>query len=111
MRRAFSNFNCLLEFFSVLLLAVTAAAQLPAFPSAEGYGALSDSLALGTLPADFRFILSTNIVGQVNLIAAKPVITLTKMISTNFVFTGTGGIATSNYFVLTATNIALPLAN
>ena len=71
-------------------------------------GALSGSLALGTMPAGYKCVLSTNVAGQVNLLVGKPVITTTAMVSTNFIFTGIGGIATSNYYVLTSTNIALP---
>ena len=63
------------------------------------------------MPAGFKFVLATNVAGQVNLIAAKPVIVTAAKVSTNFVFTGTGGIATSNYYVLTSTNLALPLPN
>ena len=74
-------------------------------------GALSGNLALGTMPTEFKFMLATNLAGQVNLIAAKPVIAIAAKVSTNFVFTGTGGFATSNYYVLTSTNLALPLAS
>ncbi len=74
-------------------------------------GTLSGSLALGTMPAGYKFVLSTNVAGQVNLNVAKPVIATLRMVSTNFIFTGTGGMATSNYYVLASTNIALPLSN
>jgi autotransporter-associated beta strand protein len=74
-------------------------------------GALAGNLALGALPPGFRFVLNTNSAGQVNLIVAKPVITAVRMVSTNFVFAGTGGVATSIYFLLTSTNLTLPLAN
>ncbi len=72
-------------------------------------GALSGNLALGTMPAGFKFVLATNVTGKVNLIAVRPVITTTMMLSTNFILTGTGGLATSNYYVLTSTNLVLPL--
>ena len=74
-------------------------------------GALSGSLAIGSMPSGFKFILATNLAGQVNLLVVKPVIVTATMFTTNFIFTGTGGFATSNYFVLTSTNLALPLAN
>jgi len=45
------------------------------------------------------------------LIVVKPVVASVWIVSTNFIFTGTGGIAASNYFVLTSTNLALPLVN
>ena len=74
-------------------------------------GTLSGSLALGSLPSGFKFMLATNVAGQVNLIAFKPVIATAARVSTNFVFAGTGGIATSNYYVLTSTNLALSLGS
>ena len=74
-------------------------------------GTLAGSLALGTMPAGYKFILATNVAGQVNLLAFKPVIATAAQLSTNFIFTGTGGIATSNYYVLATTNLALPLTN
>jgi autotransporter-associated beta strand protein len=74
-------------------------------------GTVSGSLTLGVMPAGFKFVLSTNVAGQVNLLVGKPAITTAAMVSTNFIFTGTGGLATSNYFLLTSTNISLPLSN
>ena len=74
-------------------------------------GTLSGSLALGALPAGLKFVLATNVPGQVNLIAARPVITMATLVSSNFIFTGTGGLAASNYYVLTTTNLAWPLSS
>ena len=74
-------------------------------------GTVSGNLTLGVMPAGFKFVLSTNVAGQVNLLVGKPAITTAAMVSTNFIFTGAGGLATSNYFVLTSTNISLPLSN
>jgi len=74
-------------------------------------GTLSGSLAFGNMPAGYKFILATNVAGLVNLIVAKPVIATARIVSTNFIFTGTGGLATSNYYVLASTNIAWPLSN
>jgi hypothetical protein len=74
-------------------------------------GTLSGTIALGAMPTGYKFVLATNVPGQVNLIAAKPVIATVARVSTNIIFTGTGGIATSNYLVLVSTNLAMPLAN
>ncbi len=74
-------------------------------------GALSGSLAFGSMPPGFKFVLATNVSGQVNLVVGKPVIVTTAMVLTNLIFTGTGGIASSNYYVLTSTNIALPMSS
>jgi len=74
-------------------------------------GTLSGSLSFGAIPSGFKFVLATNVAGQVNLLVGKPVIAATSLVSTNFIFTGTGGLATSNYYVLTSTNIALPVAS
>jgi len=74
-------------------------------------GTLSGSLTMGTMPAGFKCLLATNVAGQVNLIVTKPVITATAIISNRLVFSGTGGLATSNYYVLTTTNLSLPIAS
>jgi|GEM_PF-657116 len=74
-------------------------------------GTLFGSLAFGTMPAGFKFVLATNMAGQVNLLVGKPVINTTAMVSTNLVFTGSGGIASSNYYVLASTNLALSITN
>ncbi len=74
-------------------------------------GTLSGSLALGTMPAGFKFVLTTNVSGQVNLIVGKPVIATAATVSTNFILTGTGGLPTSNYYVLAATNLTVPITN
>ena len=74
-------------------------------------GTLSGSLAMGVMPPGFKYLLATNVPGQVNLLAFKPVISTTAMVSTNLVFTGSGGIASSNYYVLTSTNLVLSISN
>ena len=74
-------------------------------------GTLSGGLAFGSMPPGFKFVLATNVAGQVNLLVVKPTITTAARSSTNLIFTGTGGMATSNYYVLTSTNLALPLTN
>ena len=63
------------------------------------------------MPEGYRFVLSTNVAGQINLIAAKPLFVTAALMATNFIFAGAGGLAMSNYYVLTSTNIALPLSN
>ena len=74
-------------------------------------GTLSGSLAFGTMPAGYKFLLATNVAGQVNLLVAKPVIATARLVATNLIFSGTGGWAASNYYVLAATNLALPVSN
>jgi len=80
-------------------------------------GNLSGSFTLGMMPTGFNAVLATNVPGQVNLILTSkgmvtgPSVTMSKMVSTNFILRGTGGLATSNYFLLASTNLALPLTN
>ena len=72
------------------------------------------NLTFGTVPAGFDYSLSTNTPGQVNLIVALPASPQfgnISLIDGNFVLTGTGGSANGTYFVLTSTNLALPLSN
>lgn len=71
-------------------------------------GALSGSLALGTMLGGFKCVLMANLNGQVNLIAAKPVITTAAKVSTNIIFTRA---ETSNYYVLPSTNLALSITS
>ena len=73
-------------------------------------GALSGTLALGATPAGYEFAIATNVAGQVSLIAAagRPVIASARLVSTNLICTGTGGLTMGNYYVLVSTNLALP---
>jgi len=73
-------------------------------------GTLSGGFKLGAMPAGFKCLLVTNTPGQVNLIVTRPVITSAEIISGDCVVSGTGGVATSNYYVLSTTNLNLPLA-
>ena len=72
------------------------------------------NLTFGTVPAGFHYRLDTNTPGQVNLIVtrqASPQFDIISLMGGNFVLTGTGGLSHGTYFVLTSTNIALPLSN
>jgi len=72
-------------------------------------GNLSGSLALGSASVGYKFLISTNIAKQVNLLVFKPKIASARLAGTNLVLTGIGGMATSNCFLLASTNLALPL--
>jgi autotransporter-associated beta strand protein len=72
------------------------------------------NLTFGAVPAGFNYRLDTNTPGQVTLIVALPASPQfgnISLIDGNFVLTGTGGSANGTYFVLTSTNLALPLSN
>ncbi len=49
--------------------------------------------------------------GVISVVPAPPVISSVLLSGNNFVFTGTGGIAGSNVYVLASTNISTPLSN
>jgi fibronectin-binding autotransporter adhesin len=54
--------------------------------------------------------------GSINMVVAvtsipKPVINMVGLVGTNLVISGTNGLANSNYYVLTSTNLTLPLSN
>ena len=83
-------------------------------------GTLSGQPVLGTTPTGFtgyNYRLDTNTVGQVNLVAAPTAPVFANIQAANgggggnsgFVITGTGGTANGTYYVLTSTNLALPL--
>jgi glucuronoarabinoxylan endo-1,4-beta-xylanase len=64
-------------------------------------------------------VVITNVSGSITSAAATltvapvphPTFTGAQLSGANLIFTGTGGVATLNFYVLTSTNIALPLAN
>ncbi len=83
-------------------------------------GSLSGQPVLGATPTGFpgyTYSLNTNIAGQVNLVVAStpPSFGSIQVVnnggggSPGFVMSGTGGTANSTYYVLTSTNLALPL--
>ena len=74
-----------------------------------------DQLVLASAPAGFNYSFNTNTPGIVKLIVAPttpPVFgNLTVFSKTNLVMSGSNGLPLGNYYVLSATNLALPLAN
>jgi fibronectin-binding autotransporter adhesin len=79
-------------------------------------GALSvGTLTIGTTPTtNFTYTIDTSVQGQVNLIvqsSAPPVISGIKLSGGNLVLNGSGGPANGNYYVLTSTNLTVPLTN
>ena len=49
--------------------------------------------------------------GTVNVVAGGPVISGTTLVNGSLILSGTGGAANGTYYVLTTTNLAIPLAN
>jgi len=78
-------------------------------------GALSGTLpAIGSKPAGFSCTVNTNTAGQVRLIVqtqTPPVFGGIRVVGTNLTFSGNGGPTNVAYYVLAATNVALPLTN
>jgi autotransporter-associated beta strand protein len=75
-------------------------------------GALSvGTLTLGTTPADYTYTIDTSVLGQVNLIVSQPQIGNISVTPSGLVMSGFGGNTSSNFYLLSATNLALPLAS
>jgi hypothetical protein len=83
-------------------------------------GGLSGQPTLGATPTAFpgyTFSLDTNTVGQVNLVVSAPTPPSFGSIQlinnggggSSLVMSGTGGVTNGTYYVLTSTNLALPL--
>jgi hypothetical protein len=88
--------------------------------AAAGFGAgiytlfnYSGALNLGSVvisaPAGFNYSLNTNTPGQVKLIVARPQFNLVNVSGSNLIMSGSGGAANATYYILSSTNIALPL--
>ena len=77
-------------------------------------GSLSGPLpSVGSQPAGYRCTVNTNTPGEVRLaveVQPQPVFGDVALINGNLILSGGGGIAGSNYYVLSTTNPALPLA-
>lgn len=85
------------------------------FNYAPAYGIELGALALGTVPGGYNYALSTNaLLGQVNLLVsptAPPSLGAPVYSGGNLILSGTGGTPGANYYVLTSTNVALPMVN
>ena len=71
-------------------------------------------LVLGTVPADFNYMINTDTAGQVKLIVTLPTPLSFGGISVaggNVIFSGTGGTPGADYYVLITTNLTAPLAS
>jgi polygalacturonase len=81
-------------------------------------GSLSGTPVLGTTPVGFPYVYSLNpsTPGQVNFVVssptppAPPVFQQVGVSGGNLVMSGTGGTTNGNYYVLTSTNLVLPLS-
>jgi fibronectin-binding autotransporter adhesin len=77
-------------------------------------GSRSGTLAIGAMPAGYSGSINTTVAGQVRLIVtvtAEPVINGVSRNANSIEFSGTGGTADGTYYLLSSTNIALPLGN
>ena len=68
-------------------------------------------ITLGTAPPGYGYAIDTSAQGAVNLIVTLPQFGNIKATSNGMVISGSGGPASSNYYLLSSTNLALPLAN
>ena len=72
-----------------------------------------DNLVLVSAPSGYNYSFDTNTVGTVKLVVSLPIppaIGNASMSSGKLVFTGSGGTPGATYYVLTATNLATPVA-
>jgi hypothetical protein len=67
------------------------------------------SLTIASAPTGFVCTVSTNTVGQVNLVVTRPQFNAINAGINGLVMSGSGGPASGTYYVLGSTNIALPL--
>jgi autotransporter-associated beta strand protein len=78
-------------------------------------GALGGTLpVIGSKPAGYSITINTNLGGQVRLFVqaqTPPVFGSIKLNGANLVFAGSGGPTNVQFYVMTATNIATPIAN
>lgn len=75
-------------------------------------GTLSGSLAVDQMPAGYAGVILTSTPGQVRLavsVSAQPVFGRVTNTPAGLVFSGAGGTANGNYYVLASTNVATPL--
>ncbi len=73
-------------------------------------GALTmGNVAFAYVPAGFVYAISTNTVGQINLIVTRPQFNAINSGANGLVMSGSGGSVGGTYYVLGTTNIGLPL--
>jgi hypothetical protein len=81
--------------------------------SAGSYRGAFAKLILSSLPAGFGWntnALNTN--GRLSVVViAKPVITSASLSAGGLAFTGMGGVANANFYLLSSTNLAMPVSN
>jgi autotransporter-associated beta strand protein len=69
------------------------------------------TLTIGTTPADYTYTIDTSVQGQVNLIVSQPQFGNISVTPGGLVMNGSGGNTSSNFYLLSSTNLALPLAS
>ena len=75
-------------------------------------GALSvGTLTIGTTPASYTYTVDTSISGEVNLIVSLPQFGNISVTPNGLVMRGSGGTTNAVYYLLSSTNLALPLTN
>ena len=73
-----------------------------------------DNLVLASAPAGYNYALSTNTPGQVNLVVSPttpPSFGQSILSGGSLIMSGTNGTPGANYYMLTSTNVVLPLAS
>ncbi len=67
------------------------------------------NLTIASAPPGFAYRISTNTPGEVDLVVFHPQFNGAKLGSNGFVMNGTGGLTNGTYYVLSSTNISMPL--
>ena len=77
---------------------------------AESYAGSFSSVSLPVLGGGLVWSNALATTGTLSVVASVPAIGGMALSGTNLVFTGSGGVAGTTYYVLASTNVALPLA-
>jgi autotransporter-associated beta strand protein len=69
------------------------------------------TLSFGSVPAGYSYTIDTSVSGQVNLVVALPSFGGIQATANGLVMSGSGGPPNGTYYLLSATNLAEPLAS
>lgn len=95
-----------------LNLTAIASFGLGTYPLFTYGGALSvGTVTMGTAPAGYNYTVDASVAGLVQVIVTAPRFGLLQARANGLVFSGSGGTPNASYYVLTTTNLALPLRN
>jgi fibronectin-binding autotransporter adhesin len=68
------------------------------------------TLTLGTMPSGFNYTIDTSIQGQVNLVVSGPQFGKILATANGLVISGSGGTTNGTYYLLSSSNLTMPLS-